>query len=249
LEKLMSVEDTPQYLLYVVGKDANGKPRMLPVAVNASGADLQRKKHVEVATEIAKKQGVETVSEVFFADAVYAAVDHGLDMQGDASTVCVDLHNEHVDKTQPVNEAPEVNDALWRIAESSLGVLNALPPESKVRFIESLGSNQPSWSRAVYGVFKTDPASGKRYVEKLPVEDLGRLKELEKAGMNIELFLRILSKIGILESVLSTIEKRVSDLARMRKRLKLNDRKGRVKSHEIAKTSTKNSDNQKRGPF
>jgi len=244
----MSEQDAPNYLLYVVGKDKAGKPKLAPVMVAATGADIQRKKHIATAIEMAADQGFESVSEVFFADAVYSAVEKGIDLQGDTSKICVDLHNEMIDRSRPVSEPPEVNGALWRIAESSLEILDALPPESKVRFIDSLGSNQPSWSRAVYGVFRTD-AKGKRYVDKVPVEELGQINHLEKAGMNIDLFLRILAKIGVLDSVLSIIERRVKDLSKTRKKLKLDGITKAVKTTSVAQTSTKSSANQNRGPF
>lgn len=236
------------YLLYAVGKDAKSKPAIVPVQVEASGADIQRKVHIQKAEEAAKAQGLQSVSEVLFADAVNSAVEKGVDLQGDAAAVCVDLHNE-LRRGGELKDPPEVNDPMWRIAEAILQLLGALPRRSKVQFIKSIGSNQPSWDRAVYGVFRTDE-KGKPYVDKLQVEDLSELKNLKKAGMNMEFFLRILSKAGVLEPIIRMIERRSKSLVELRKTLELDDLGNEpAERPEILKISTKRSDNETRNPF
>ena len=236
------------YLVYITGKDMTGRPLMSPYVVQASGADIQRKTYVEEATRHALGNGYSEVGEVFFADAVHKAVEYGMEMEGDSQAVCVDLHNE-LRRGGKLKEPPNVNDAMWRIADSIFHFQDALPSRSKIQLIKSIGSNQPSWDRAVYGIFQTDD-SGKRVVTKLAVEDLDQIKNCEKAGISMELMLRILSKMGVLEPVLRMIERRVRRLTNIRREMKLDEKEGEsVEAPPTPKISTKITENENRTPF
>jgi len=236
------------YLLYVTGKDKADKSHIMPMSVEASGSDIQRKKHIEEATSRALESGMASVSDVFFADAVHSAVEDGVEMQGDSLAISTELHNEFR-KGGALKSPPDVNEAMWRIADSLLHFQEALPKRSKVQMLKSLGSNQPSWDRAVYGVFKTD-GNGNRGVEKLAVDDLSSIKSLEKAGMNMELLFRILAKMGVLETVIQMIERKVRKLVSNREKMQL-DKKGNspVDIPDPLKISTKRSDNERRNPI
>jgi hypothetical protein len=236
------------YLVYVTGKDKANKSRIIPMTVEASGSSIQRKKHIEEATTRALGSGMVSVSEVFFADAVHSAVEEGVEMQGDSQAITAKLHNEFR-KGGALDSPADVNEAMWRIADSLLYFQDALPKRSKVQMLKSLGSNQPSWDRAVYGVFKTD-SNGNRGVEKLAVDDLSSIKSFEKAGMNMELLFRILEKMGVLENVIQMIERKVRKLVSNREKLRL-DKKGNdpVEVPEPLKISTKRSDNERRNPI
>jgi hypothetical protein len=239
---------TKQYLVYVTGKDNGGKSRILPMSVEATGADIQRKKHIEDVTARALESGFAEVNDVFFADAVHAAVEDGMEEQGDSRAVVVDLHNE-LSFRGALQDPPDINEALWRIADSFLTFQEALPKRSKVQMIKSLGSNQPSWDRAVYGVFKLD-SKGERVVEKRAVDDLAEIKRFEKAGMNVELLFRVLAKMGALEPVIRMIERKVRRLVSNREQLGLDDAGGDpVEAPDVLKISTKKTANEHRNPF
>lgn len=237
------------YLIYVTGKDRAGKSKMATMILELSGADIQRKKHIQMATAAAKEKGLEVVNDVFFADSVHAAVEEGMELQGDTSSICAQLHNE-LRKGGEVQPPPQVNEAMWRIADSFLQFqAGAIPERSKIQFLKSLGSNQPSWDRAVYGVFRVGE-DGKRGVSKLAVDDLSELKSLEKAGINMELMLRVLSKMGVLEPVLRLVERRVSALVKLRQKMGLDKMdNAAVEVPEPVKISTKKSANETRNPF
>lgn len=214
---------------------------MVPVVLEMSGADIKRGRHVILATVEAERKGIKVVSDVFFADKVHSVLKKGLGLQkgldlqdDDAPEICLRLHNE-LRKGGRIHPPPEVNEAMWRIAESFLHFQEeAIPERSKMQFLKSLGSNQPSWDRAVYGVFREDDR-GKRVVSKRAVDDLSELRSLDKAGINLELMLRVLSKMGVLEPILGMVERRVTTLVRLRQRLGLGEKGNAAVDEQSAK--------------
>lgn len=214
---------------------------MVPVVLELSGADIKRKRHVVLATLAAEKKGIKVVSDVFFADKIHSALKKGLGLQqgldlqsDDATETCLRLHNE-LRKGGKVEHPPEVNEAMWRIADSFRHFQeDATPERSKNQFLKSLNSNQPSWDRAVYGVFRKDD-KGKRVVSKLAVDDLSELRSLDKAGINMELMLRVLSKMGVLEPILGMVERRVTTLVELRQKLGLDEKGNAAVDEQSAK--------------
>ncbi len=239
------------YLVYVTGSNAKGEPSIVPVSIEASGADIQRGNYLEDAKAAAKKRGVTEVRDVFFADTVHNAVESGLDLQGDEAGVCVALHNEFCSKGRDhIKSPPSVNDEMWRVADAFHSLqMKVIPGQKKISLLESLGSNQPTWDRAVYGAYRTND-SGKREVEKLQVDDLSTLRGLEKAGVNMEFMFRVLSKMGVLEPVLRLIERRVRRLAELREKLHLDELgEQQAEAPESLKISTKRAKNEARTPI
>lgn len=241
-----------KYLMYVAGIDDAGKPHLVDVIVEATGIDIQRGRHNLMALEAASKKNlVESSCTVFMADTVHKTVASGRSLQNDLTKKVVELNNLFVSDIDEIPETCNINDAKWKIADAFLCFLEqVLPEDSKLKLLKSIGSNMPSWNRAVYGAYTSPIVDGKTTNMKPNTKTLvpSESTHLPKAGISLDLTFKILEKIGVLDSVVDHIESTVKRMASIRSELGLE--KGQTLSvPETLKISTKTRNNETRDPL
>lgn len=241
------------YLMYVTGY-VDGAAVMHDVVVDASGIDIQKNRHKTLAIETAEVElGRIESPVVLFADDVNSAVLKGVDRQADTCAEVANVYNKFLKAIDDIEEeSTEINSYKWRIADVFLKFqAGVLPPDSKGKLLKVIASNIPSWNRAVYGVFpdvdenlvplKNSKADHKK-------RDISKSTNLAKAGINLDYALRIFEQMGVIEPVVSLLERRLQKMLDVKDDLEIEPGAEMIPPPRI-EISVKQKSNEQRAPF
>ena len=236
----MSSPNLYRVLVYVIGGGHEKHPKVTPLLINVSAADLQSGNYRAIAIKTATAEGLpaDDPVHVVLAERLHEGVERGVSMLDIPARHAVRLNNAML-STAPelLYSEHDINEAKWRF-----GLLihklrsEAIPPNSTARLMEALGTSPATFNRAAYGIaIEGSPAA---MVDQSTLLDPDTRTSTRKAGMQIDLAFKALAAVGALEPILEFSEKAVDRIVKARKALGLGSLIVAEDSIETTRTST-----------